>query len=92
MACGTASVTSTADAVREVVDRHALTLDASDLAAWRDALARIAADRGFLDEYRCRGPAHAASFTWEACARGAHGVYRRVLGLPTREGGLRRAA
>jgi alpha-1,3-rhamnosyl/mannosyltransferase len=92
MACGTPAVTSTADAVREVVGRHALTLDPNDLAAWRDALARVAADRGFLAEYRRRGPAHAATFTWKACARTTYSVYRKVLGLPLAEGGLRRAA
>lgn len=92
MACGTAAVTSTADAVREVVGRHALTLDPNDLAGWRDALARIAADREFLAEYRRRGPAHAATFTWGACARTVHGVYRKVLGLPQPEVPSARAA
>ena len=81
MACGTAAVTSTADAVREVVGRHALTLDPNDLSGWRDVLKRIAADREFLSDYRRRGPAHAATFTWESCARVTHGVYRKVLGL-----------
>jgi alpha-1,3-rhamnosyl/mannosyltransferase len=81
MACGTPAVTSTADAVREVVGRHALTLDPNDLAGWRDVLKRIAVDREFLSDYRRRGPAHAATFTWEACARVTYGVYRKVLGL-----------
>lgn len=79
MACGTAAVTSRADAVLEAVGRAALTLDAADGAGWRDALARIAADPHYLDEYRRRGPAHAATFTWEACARVVYGVYRKVL-------------
>ena len=80
MACGTAAVTSTADAVREVVGKHALTLDANDLPGWRDVLKQIAADREFLSDYRRRDPAHAATFTWEACAHVVHDVYRNVLG------------
>jgi len=80
MACGTAAVTSTADAVREVVGRNALTIDANDLPGWRAALVRIATDPEFLSDYRRRGPAHAAAFTWDACARITYGVYRKVLG------------
>jgi alpha-1,3-rhamnosyl/mannosyltransferase len=81
MACGTPAVTSTADAVREVVGSHALQLDPNDLPGWRAVLARIATDPVFLDEYRRRGPAHAATFTWDACAGAVHRVYRKVLGL-----------
>lgn len=92
MACGTAAVTSTADAVREVVGANALTIDPNNLDGWRDALARIAADREFLSYYRRRGMAHAATFTWEACARVTHGVYRKVLGLPQEQPVVRRAA
>jgi glycosyltransferase involved in cell wall biosynthesis len=92
MACGTAAVTSTADAVREVVGSHALTLDPHDLEAWRDALARIAADREFLGWYRRRGAAHAATFTWEHCARVTHNVYRTVLGMPMATPTSQRAA
>lgn len=94
MACGTAAITSTADAVREVVGTHALTLDALDFFGWRDALARIARDRDFLADYRRRGPAHAATFTWDACAQRVYGVYQQVLGLSaqTRQAESRRAA
>lgn len=79
MACGTAAVTSTADAVREAVGSHALTIDAHDFDGWRDALARVARDREFLDYYRRRGAAHAATFTWEKCARIVYGIYEKVL-------------
>jgi alpha-1,3-rhamnosyl/mannosyltransferase len=81
MACGTPAITSTADAVREVVGRNALALDANDLDGWRSVLARVAAEPEFLEEYRRDGPAHAARFTWGACARTVHGVYRKVLGI-----------
>ncbi|MDY3563642.1 glycosyltransferase family 4 protein [Gemmata sp. JC673] len=92
MACGTAAVTSTADAVREVVGSNALTLAPDNLDGWRDALLRIADDREFLSYYRRRGLAHAATFTWDACARVTCGVYRKVLGLPQPAVETRRAA
>jgi alpha-1,3-rhamnosyl/mannosyltransferase len=82
MACGTAAVTSTADAVREVVGRNALTLEPNDLEGWRDALQRIANDHEYLDYYRQRGRTHAAQFTWDSCARVVYGVYRKVLKMP----------
>jgi len=92
MACGTAAVTSTADAVREVVGRHALTLDPNDLSGWHHVLSRIAREPDFLADYRRRGLAHAATFTWEACARRVHGVYCKVLGLTSPELASPRAA
>lgn len=92
MACGTPAVTSRADAVREAVGRAAITLDANDFEGWRNVLAQIAHDPTFLDEYRRRGPTHAATFSWEACARVVHGVYRQVLGQPQTEMTARRAA
>lgn len=92
MACGTPAVTSTADAVREVVGAHALTLDPNDMSAWRNVLARIAYEPEFLDDYRWHGLAHAATFTWDACARVVHGVYKKVLGIPTAAIATRRAA
>ena len=92
MACGTPAVTSRADAVLEAVGRAALTLDASDLAGWRDVLARVAADPTCLDACRRQGPAHAAAFTWEACADVVYGVYRKVLGHVRAEAPASRAA
>ncbi|MFM8273826.1 MAG: glycosyltransferase family 4 protein [Gemmata sp.] len=92
MACGTAAVTSTADAVREVVGASALTIDPANVDGWRDALSRIATDREFLAYYRRRGVAHAAGFTWEACARTVYGVYQKVLGVPQPTTDVERAA
>ncbi len=92
MACGTPAVTSRADAVLEAVGRAALTLDSDDLEGWRDALGRIAADPACLDEYRRRGPAHAATFTWERCAEVVYSAYRKVLKLPQQGAPASRAA
>jgi alpha-1,3-rhamnosyl/mannosyltransferase len=95
MACGTPAITSTADAVREVVGSYARKLDPNDLSGWRDALARVAREPEFLDGYRWEGLSHAATFTWDACAKVVYSVYQKVLGLPGAEvqkGDSRRAA
>jgi alpha-1,3-rhamnosyl/mannosyltransferase len=94
LACGGAVIASTADAVREVVGRHALLLDPHDLAGWRDAMRRVIEQPDCLDEYRRGGSEHARQFTWERAARKTLSVYRQVLGLadaaPT--GDVRKAA
>ncbi len=92
MACGTAAVASRADAVQEAVGRAALTVDARDEPGWRDALARVAADREFLSEYRRRGPGHAATFTWAKCAETVYGAYLKALGRAPATTASRRAA
>jgi alpha-1,3-rhamnosyl/mannosyltransferase len=81
LACGGGVIASTADAVREVVGRHAVLLDPNDLAGWRDAMLRAATEPEFLAESRRGGIAHARRFTWERAAGQTYGVYRRVLGL-----------
>lgn len=92
MACGTAAVTSRADAVQEAVGRAALAIDAGDEPGWYDALKSIAADREFLSEYRKRGPAHAATFTWAKCAATVYGAYLKALGRATAAPAARAAA
>jgi glycosyltransferase involved in cell wall biosynthesis len=92
MACGGACVVSTADAVREVVNRHALLLAPSDLAGWRDAMRRVITDREYLAGYRTGGRAHAARYTWDRAAAMTLDVYRRVLGIEIESATSRRAA
>jgi len=92
MACGGACVVSTADAVREVVNRHALVLPPSDLAGWRDAMRRVITDRDYLEDYRNVGRAHAARFSWDRAAAMTLDVYHRVLGVRTEPAPSRRAA
>jgi|SRR5579872_94497 len=81
MACGTAAIVSTADAVREVVGNQAILLDPNDLSGWREAMKRAITDREYLEAYRKGGIAHATRFTWDQAAKAAYEVYRKVLGL-----------
>lgn len=81
MACGSAAIVSTAEAIREVVGSQAIQIEAVDVEGWRDAMRRAIADRSYLDRYRDGGMAHAARFTWEQSARTTLQVYRQVLDL-----------
>ncbi len=80
LACGGGVIASTADAVREVVGRHAVLLDPHDLAGWREAMRRAATDPEFLAASR-GGVAYARRFTWARAAEQTLGVYQRVLGV-----------
>ncbi|HEV3437475.1 MAG TPA: glycosyltransferase family 1 protein [Gemmata sp.] len=81
MACGTAAIVSTADAVREVVGTQAIQIDPRDLSGWRDAMQRSIADREYLAHYRREGVGYSARFGWERAAETTLDVYRRVLGI-----------
>src|SRR5262249_30285086 len=81
LACGGAVISSSADALREVLGRHAAYVEPADVAGWRDALARAAGDDDWLAALRRGGPRHAAQFTWAACAAGTALVYRAVVGV-----------
>jgi glycosyltransferase involved in cell wall biosynthesis len=81
MACGTAAIVSTADAVREVVGKQAILIDANDSTGWRKAMQRAIEDRDYLENYRQSGIAHAARFSWDRAAKTTLEVYREVLGL-----------
>jgi alpha-1,3-rhamnosyl/mannosyltransferase len=77
LACGGVVICSReAAAVREVVGRHGLYMDAGDVAGWRDALRRLA-DGAVAP---CGGVEHAARFTWDRAARETFAVYETVLG------------
>jgi glycosyltransferase involved in cell wall biosynthesis len=95
MACGTAAVVSTADAVREVVGCQAVQLDPNDVPGWREAMRRAIVAPESLAAHRRGGPAHAARFDWARAAETTLSVYRRVLGIPSSipaESGSARAA
>jgi len=73
MACGCPVACSNAAALPEVVDDAARLFDPRDPAAIADAV------RDVLDapeEWRARGLAHAAGFSWQATARGYDDIYR----------------
>lgn len=81
MACGSAAIVSTAEAVREVVGSQAVQLDPRDLAAWREAMRCAIAEPDYLTSYRRDGLAHAEQFRWQRAAQTTLEVYRRVLGI-----------
>ena len=81
MACGSAAIVSTAEAVREVVGSNAIQIDPRDLTEWREAMRRAIADPNSLDAYRREGLAHAEKFRWQRAAQTTLEVYRRVLGI-----------
>jgi alpha-1,3-rhamnosyl/mannosyltransferase len=90
LACGGAVVASSADAVREVVGRHAPIVEPLDVDGWRAAMLKTAREPDWLDDYRAGGIRHANQFTWTRAATATLGVYRSVLGI--QELSLRRAA
>lgn len=98
MACGTAAIVSTADAIREVVGTQAIQIDPRDLPGWREAMRRAITVQEYLASYRREGLEYVARFGWDRAARTTLDVYRRVLGIvsmstnPLSEGPSTRAA
>ena len=70
MACGAPVVASTAEALREVAGDAALFADPGDAAGFAREIARVLEDPATRARLSAAGPARAAEFTWEACARG----------------------
>jgi glycosyltransferase involved in cell wall biosynthesis len=79
MACGGAVVASCAGAVAETAGPRACLIDPLDADAWRAAMLRAATDDDWIRQLRTGAEAHAARFTWEACAQETLGAYRKVL-------------
>ncbi len=75
LATGGAVLSSTADALREVLGPHAAYVEPLDVAGWRDAMARAITDGDWLDSLKRDGRARAAAFTWASCAAGTAAVY-----------------
>lgn len=80
MASGTPVIASRAASMPEVLGDAGMLVDATDVAAWADAIARVVTDPAWHRELRARGLARAATFSWERTARLTLDVYRRVLG------------
>ena len=69
MACGTPTLVSDATSLPEAVGDAAVLVDASNLDAFAQGLARVLFDPDLRDALRLRGPVHAARFRWERTAR-----------------------
>jgi alpha-1,3-rhamnosyl/mannosyltransferase len=80
LACGGAVLSSTAEAVREVLAGHAHHVEPLDADGWRDALRRAITDDDWLAEVRRGGRAHAAQLTWDRCAAATAAAYQSIFG------------
>ncbi len=76
MACGCPVACSDAASLPEVVGDAAKLFDPTSASAIAEAVADVLAAP---DEWRAKGLARAAAFTWEACARAHDAVYRELL-------------
>ena len=94
LACGGAVLTSDAAAIAEIMPARKELLPADDPVAWREAMRWTLRDEDYLDVLKQGGPAHAALFTWEECARQTREVYRLAIGekKPVEQEIQRRAA
>jgi glycosyltransferase involved in cell wall biosynthesis len=75
LACGAAVLTANVSSLPEVTGDAALLVDPTDTSAIAAGLARLLTDDATRRDLQRRGPAHAARFTWERCARETLAVY-----------------
>ena len=80
IACGCPVVVARASAVPEVVGDAGFLFDPEDPAILSELLTRLSHDQALGDDYRSRGLARAAGFTWKQCAEQTLAVYRRFAG------------
>ena len=78
LACGTPVVAADLPALREVLGGHATLVPPGDAAALAEALAGALDDPGGEPAKAARR-AHAATFTWAACAEATLSAYRLAL-------------
>ncbi|MGH2350870.1 MAG: glycosyltransferase family 4 protein [Chloroflexota bacterium] len=83
LACGTPVVCSNRSSLPEVMGDAALLVDPDDTAAFADALRRVLTDANLRADLAHRGPAQAATFTWDDTARQTAAAYRDVLRVPS---------
>jgi glycosyltransferase involved in cell wall biosynthesis len=78
MACGTPVIVADNSSLPEVVGDAGLLIDANDVDALSDALARLLRDPALGRELRGRGLDQARRFTWQKAARTLLGTYKRL--------------
>lgn len=78
MACGTPVVCSSATALPESAGTAARLVDPLDAVGAADAILALLQDPALRRDMAARGRAHAAAFTWEACAAGVRDVLDQV--------------
>ena len=81
MACGTPVIASTDPALCEVCGGAAEHAGASDVRAWREALAALLQDPARSARMSEAGLRRAAEFTWEKTAHATRSVFEEALKL-----------
>lgn len=76
MAAATPVVATAVGSLPEVLGAAARLVPGGDIDAFTDALADVIDDDGVAADLADRGPAHAATFRWDACAEGLVELYR----------------
>ena len=76
MAAGTPVVASSVGSLPEVLGAAASFVPPRDVDALTDALGAVIDDDALAAALAAKGPAHAANFTWDACADGLAELYR----------------
>lgn len=91
MACGTPVVVSDTPALREIAGDAALVALPDDPGAWAATLRLLAERPELRADYRARGIARAAHFSWERAATETADLYEQVLAAPRRRARKERA-
>jgi glycosyltransferase involved in cell wall biosynthesis len=82
MAAGTPVVATSVGSLPEVLGDAARFVDAGDVDALTAALADVVDDDAVAADLAARGPAQAATYTWERCADGLVELYRDASRAP----------
>ncbi|MFN8621975.1 MAG: glycosyltransferase family 1 protein [Chloroflexota bacterium] len=80
IACGAPVVVARGGAPEEVAGDVAIAVDASDVVALAEGLARALEPGPERDRLRSAGPVRAAAFSWDAAARATWRVYEQAAG------------
>ena len=75
MRCGCPVLVSSESSIVEVTGQAALSLDSRDTRAWIEAMTALLQTRELREEWRTRGLARAAEFSWERTARSMRELY-----------------
>jgi len=78
IACGTPVIASAIGPIVEVLGGAGLTVPPAESEPLREALVRVAGDRGLREELAARGPERARAFSWERTAELTLEVYSEV--------------
>lgn len=78
LACGAPTVVADATSLPEVVGAAALLFPAGDAEALAERLTRVLADADLRADLRARGPARAATFSWDRVAQNTQDIFTRA--------------